>query len=202
MRTGPLFVPLVLVFSAAACGGEQRSPQSEGWSNELADTTGQVVRQTEVVGPSGTATPAPLTSTQVQPTRMGVRPDVMIAPDAPHEATCACLSVVVADVADPRLSWQNERPLVGQDAAVIAVSAKGVTCAGQPEDAARRPSIAGVTRDGADVVVEIEELPPGRPIASGAVIPRPDKGGSVYVRGRGKVPYARTGQAGGRCKVQ
>jgi hypothetical protein len=61
-----------------------------------------------------------------------------------------------------------------------------------------------VQQDGADVVLTLEELPPGRPLASGAVVPRPGPGGSVYVKPKGpKVPYGRPAAgAGARCKVK
>jgi hypothetical protein len=198
---------LVLAASMLGCGPQQRSPASDGWSDELADPTGQMRRKTEVVGPSAPEPePAPLTSAPpAKPTQLGVRHDVMIAPTAPHEPTCTCLAVVVGAPEDPRLSWQNERPRVGEDAVVVALSARGVACHGLPEDAPRRPSIAGVERDGANVVITVEELPPGRPLATGAVVPRPGPGGAVFIRPSGpRVPYARPSSAGGgdRCKVR
>ena len=51
------------------------------------------------------------------------------------------------------------------------------------------------------MIVEVEDLPQGRPLASGAVIPKPGPNGSVYVKPRdAKVIYAK-GAPGGRCKV-
>lgn len=149
--------------------------------------------------------PVPMTASATTPvTEMRVRHDVMIAKEAPHEATCSCLSVVVAPPGDSRLVWQNDAPKLEQDVVVVAVSAKGVACPGLPEDAPRRPSISGVEREGADVVLSIEELPPGRPLATGAVIPVPVQGGAVYVKPKGaKVPYGRPlAGAAGRCKVR
>jgi hypothetical protein len=200
-------LPFVLAALALGCGPQQRSPERAGWSDELSDPTGQVGRQTEVMGPAAPeAEPAHLTATPSgPPTQLGVRHDVMIAPSAPHQPTCACLAVVMGAPDDARLSWQNERPRVGEDAAVVALSARGVACHGLPEDAPRRPSIAGVERDGANVVITVEELPEGRPLATGAVIPRPGPGGAVFVRPKGaRVPYARTSSPGGgdRCKVR
>jgi len=200
----------VLAALALGCGPQQRSPESAGWSDELADPTGQVRRKTEVMDPAGsepsTPEPAPLTGApSAQPTQLGVRHDVMIASSAPHQPTCTCLAVVMGAPEDPRLSWQNERPRVGGDAAVVALSARGVACHELAEDAPRRPSIAGVERDGANVVITVEELPPGRPLATGAVIPRPGPGGAVFLRPKdGRVPYARASSAGGaeRCKVR
>ena len=84
----------------------------------------------------------------------------------------------------------------------IALSARGVDCPGGLQDEEkRRPSISAVDQEGNDVIIEVEELPEGRPLATGAVIPKPAAGGAIYVKGRGgAVPYARPG-AGGPCKV-
>jgi len=195
---------LVALVLAIGCGGEQSSPANSGWSDELGDPTGQPLRRTETLSELAGA-PAPLTgTTATPPTEKRVRHDVTITKDAPREATCSCLAVVVGDPSDSRLQWQAEVPKLGGDVAVVAVSGKGVPCPGMAEGAARQPSIAAVEQDGADVVLTIEELPEGRPLASGAVVPRPGPGGSVYVKPKGpKVPYGRpTAGAGGRCRVR
>jgi hypothetical protein len=178
-----------------ACGGEQHSIDSS-WSAEPEEEQ-QALREAETLDLA--AAPEPLVADKPQPTWLGVRPDVMIAPSAPHQAKCNCLAVHVGGAGDSAFQWQNDVPPVGPDARVIAVSARGVPCS---DDAKGRPSISAVDRDGSDVVVEVEELPEGRPLASGAIIPAPGAGGSVYVRGKSRsVPYAR-GAPGGRCKVR
>ncbi|MDC3956109.1 hypothetical protein KEG38_19765 [Polyangium jinanense] len=205
MRKAPLSLSSVLVLAlAVGCGGEQNSPANSGWSQDLGDPTGQPLRRTETLSELDQP-PAPLTgTTTTPPTEKRVRHDVMIAKDAPHAATCSCLAVVVGAPQDPRLTWQAQVPKLGGDVAVVAVSAKGVPCPGMAEDAPQRPSIAAVEQEGADVVLTIEELSPGRPQASGAVVPRPGPGGAVYVKPKGpKVPYGRPAAgAGARCKVQ
>jgi hypothetical protein len=132
----------------------------------------------------------------------------MMAKDAPHEANCSCLSIVVAQApTDTRLMWIDAPPKLESDVAIVAMSNKGIACPGLSADANDRPSIAGVEKDGADVVIVVEHLPPGRPVASGAVIPKPGPGGSVYVKPKGpKVLYGRplpgTATKAGRCKVR
>jgi hypothetical protein len=200
-----LVLPSLACVFLLCCGGEQHSPVSAGWSDELADPTGQPLRKTEVFDTLSKEGPTPVTGAQSTPAvEHRVRHDVMIAKDAPHQPSCSCLAVVVASAADPRLAWQNEAPKLEQDVAIAAVSAKGVVCQGLPEDAPRRPSISAVAREGADVVVTIEDLPPGRPLASGAVFLKPGPGGAVYVKPKDpKVPYGRPlAGAGGRCKVR
>ncbi len=208
MRKAPLLISSLVVLALfPGCGSEQSSPASPDWSQDLSDPTGQPLRRTATLG-DPTEAPAQLTGpSATPPTEKRVRHDVMMAKEAPHEATCSCLAVVVAEPGDRRLTWQAEAPKLGGDVAVVAVSGKGVPCPGMAEDAPRRPSIASVEQDGADVVVTIEDLPPGRPLASGAVVPRPGPGGAVYVKPKGpKVLYARPAAgspgAGGRCKVR
>lgn len=204
------FMFFVAMFAAPiGCGGaQQSSPSESGWSNELSDPSMQPLEGNESPERNSDA-PAPITaSPTTPPTEMRVRHDLMMAKDAPHEATCSCLSFVVAPTpTDPRLMWVDAPPKLEADVAVVAMSSKGVACPGLPADATDRPSISGVERDGPDVVIVVENLPPGRPIASGAVIPKPAAGGSIYVKPKGpKVLYGRP-LAGapanaGRCKVR
>jgi hypothetical protein len=60
----------------------------------------------------------------------------------------------------------------------------------------------GYEMSGNDVVVVVERAAEGRPVASGAIIPRPS-GGQVYLRAADKtVPYGRPmAGTGERCQV-
>jgi hypothetical protein len=199
-----LFISIALAtfaLTAAAACSPAKPVNHGGWSDEQLDPAADPASTTEVMGLDKFA-PAPAATTA--PTTFGVRHDVMIAPSAPRGPTCSCLTVVVAGPRDPRLSWQNERPEMAGDAAVVAVSARDLECPALPADAPRRPSIAGVQRDGADVVITVEDLPPGRPLASGAIIARPGPGGAVYIRpNSSRNPYGRSSVANSsRCKVQ
>lgn len=192
---GGLSLFLVSGLCFLACGGSRRPAADEFWSTEQ-EQDPRPMRETQEL--SGVAPAEPSATAQKPEELLGVRHDVEIAPSAPHDASCACLAVAVGDPGDARFQWQAGAPKLGSSATTIAVSAKGVACPGVAGDA-HRPSISAVDRDGSDVLVEVEELPPGRPLASGAIIPKPGPGGSVYVRPKNKtVPYAQPG----RCKVQ
>lgn len=171
------------------------------WSPEPLEAE-RPLRETEALEEE--AGPQPL-DTKPAATRalVGVRPDLGLAAGT-GGATCACLVVVVGNPSDARFQWQAGAPKTGPDALAIAVSARGVDCpGGDPDETRRRPSISAVDVEGNDVVVEIEELPDGAPLASGALIPQPGPGGSVLVRGRDKsVVYARALSGGARCKVR
>lgn len=197
---------LGLALLVVGCGAEQRSPEQGGWGDELADPTGQPLRKTETMQEEAAEQkPTPLTQGAPTPaTEMRVRHDMMISKDTPHEANCSCLMAIAAPPGDARVVFQNEAPKLEQDVLVFALSAKDVACPSAADGTPRRPSIAGVEREGPDVIVTVEELPPGRPLATGAVIAAPGKGGSLYVKPKSaKSPYGRPLSGGrGRCKVR
>jgi hypothetical protein len=188
--------------AAAGCGGDQKMAAEANWSADP-DENERPLRETEALDEEGG--PQPLDAKPAASRAMvGVRPDLGLA-SGTGGATCACLAVVVGSPGDAKFQWQAGAPKTGADALAIAVSARGVDCpGGDPDDTKRRPSISAVDVEGNDVVIEIEELPEGAPLASGALIPLPGPGGSVYVRGRDKsVVYARPSSGGGaRCKVR
>src|SRR5262249_36382741 len=100
-----------------------------------------------------------------------------------HEARCSCLSVEIGRPDDKRFFWAGGAPDVPADSVVIAVGARGISCpGGDGDDRRRRPSISAVDQEGDDLIVDTEALPPGRPLASGAIIPAPRGKGSIYVR--------------------
>lgn len=124
---------------------------------------------------------------------VGVRHDLAIRADAPRRSDCSCLSVEVGKPGDSRFEWRGTHPDVNAKNLALAISANGVDCPGGKADpGARRPSIAGVTRSNGDVIVDIEEIPEDRPVATGAIILPPEPRGRIYLRPRNKkLPYAR-----------
>lgn len=182
--------------SALGCGGDQEWRSDMSWQGQDGPmaTAEPTSRDAHILPPSGDAQTTPLTW-------FGVRHDLTMATSAPRSAVCSCLAAEVGMPGKQAFVWDGSVPTIGSDALVVAVSARGVACAAVPDETKRRASISAVDRDGADVIVEIEELPEGRPLALGAIIPKPDPGGSVYVRGRSpKIPYAQAMQ-GQKCRV-
>lgn len=208
MRVASLLFATMFVLPIGCGGPQYSSPSESGWSDDLGDPSMQPLEGSDNPERRSDA-PSPITAAPAtQPTEMRVRHDLMMAKNASREATCSCLAITVAQTpTDPRLLWIDAPPKLEADVAVVAISDKGISCPGVAADATDRPSISGVERDGADVVIVIEHLPPGRPVASGAVIPKPGPGGSVYVKPKnGKVLYGRPLPGGpanaGRCKVR
>lgn len=134
-------------------------------------------------------------------TMVGARHDLQLAEDT-REATCNCLAVAVGQPTDPRFFWQAGPPTTGADQLVIAFTSDGVACSDASEDSVGA-SYWGHKKDGENIVVVIEEAQFGRPVTSGAIIPRPGPTGAVYVQPvSARVPYGRPLSAGDRyCRV-
>ncbi len=122
----------------------------------------------------------------------GVRLDLTMSSQAKPDVRCSCVDAVVGALGDGKFSWAGERPLVSGKNMLFAFRTEGSQCGTQGVQ--RRPSIYAVDVRGRDVFVVLEELGTDRPQARGAIIRRPDPGGSVYIRPRRyrkqKLPYA------------
>ncbi len=189
-------VVLLLSTSSLACSHQKIDST---WTNDDKEEA-RPLRETETVGEQPTLTDNSGSDRGKAP--LGVRHDVTLAPGN-RTAKCSCLAVEVGNANEgTKFRWNGGAPDVGGNAMVIAVSPRGVACpGGEADEEKRRGSISAVDRDGADVLVEIEDVPEGRPIASGAIIPKPGAGGAVYVRPKNaRLPYARP-DSGGRCRV-
>jgi hypothetical protein len=145
--------------------------------------------------PTGSAADAPSTRSL-----LGERQDLGFK--GPATANCQCLAVAVGQPGDPAFQWSGNQPKTDPNAElVIALSSAGQAC---PEAGKNTlgASYWGYEVVGSDVVVVVENAAPGRPLASGAIIPRPMSGGQVFVRPEGKaVPYGRSADGSGRCRV-
>ena len=197
MRLRAVLAPTsaLALFLLPACSGAEKAGDPN-WSNEPQEVNHPLRETEEMTPPSGQSS-----SLAAQSGLLGVRHDLMLA-DGAHTARCNCLAVEVGPATDPRFFWTAGAPATGSGAVTVALGARGVPCAGGDADEKRRPSISAVDQIGDDIIIEVEDLPNGRPLASGAVVPRPGPNGGVYVRPRdAKVIYAK-GAPGGRCKVR
>lgn len=133
---------------------------------------------------------------------LGARHDLRLAAGQ-KTAVCSCLAVSVGQPTSSAFAWESTPPVTDPDTQlVIALSSNGVPCAEQPKDSLGASYWGYRTRHG-DVIVEVEEARFGRPVTSGAIIPKPAEGGHVYVRPtRKSVPYGRPLDKSGRdCRV-
>lgn len=134
---------------------------------------------------------------------LGARHDLRLASGAATTAACTCLAVALGSPSDPRFDWSSGAPLTDPEIQlVIALGSSGVPCGSAPNKGLGA-SYWGYRWSDDDVIVLVEAAKPGRPITTGAVIPKPLGGGKVYVEPTSsKTPYGRPLSGGGnRCLI-
>jgi hypothetical protein len=187
--------------TAAGCSGDQSWTKDGSWQGDDAPPQRPPSKTLSPGDDHSTLTPT-VGAAPVGTAPFGVRHDLSMKPDAPRTAACGCVAVEVGMPGKQAFLWGGEVPAIASDAVVVAVSARGVDCPAEPDESKRRASISAVDRDGDDVIIEIEDLPEGRPLALGAIIPRPGPSGALYLQPRDKkVRWVPQGSAR-RCKVK
>lgn len=109
------------------------------------------------------------------------------------EPVCRCLRVAVGNPKEAVFVWDGPAPLINPETQfVIALSSEGLPCPSAASDSLGA-SYRGYELVGSDVVVEVETARLGRPIAQGAVLPKPPPGGRVMVRSTDRAsPYGQS----------
>jgi hypothetical protein len=148
------------------------------------------------------ATRAPLPAPSAERTYfLGVVPDLSLAPGGARTAACRCLAIAYGSPNDAKFAWQAGPPRAEPGTMAVAIAADGVACSA-PGYAPLRASIAGVEREGDDIVLVVENVREGRPAMHGALIVAPSGKGSLVVRGRRGAPYGSPASGGqGPCRV-
>lgn len=133
---------------------------------------------------------------------IGARHDLQLAAEAP-QATCKCLAVALGSATDPAFFWQSGPPrTTPAEQLVVALTSEGIACPEAKPDSLGA-SYWGYKVEGENVILVVEEARFGRPVTSGAIIPRPGPSGQVYVKPlTAAVPYGRPLSEGDRyCRV-
>jgi hypothetical protein len=125
------------------------------------------------------------------PALLGARAGLHLAKAIP--TNCMCLAVAVGQPNDPRMRWDGQVSVLDSTSQLaLALGSEGIDCPGAPKDALGG-SYHGYEKQGDDVVVFVEVGRMGRPLASGAVVPKPADGGKVVVSPVDrKTPYGRS----------
>ena len=188
---------VTLAVVGLGCGGQSKFMADEEWTRDQAPDGGVWRDEERLSGPAAG------TSEMAAHELNGVRLDLTLAPKAQPNAHCSCLDVLIGQAGDAGFQWGPEVPTLSAEQMTIAMRTEGAQCpAGTPAAPIRRPSIRGVDRVGSDVIVVIEELPVGRPLALGVVTTMPGPGGSVYLRPSDrKLPYGVAPGARELCKI-
>jgi hypothetical protein len=122
----------------------------------------------------------------------GARHDLELSPDRKNP-TCNCVAIALGQPNDPGMKWQGSAPSIDPGTQlVIALSSEGVTCAEPPKEGLGA-SYWGYKEAGDDVIVVLEVARLGRPVTTGAIIPKPAGNGQVHVQPASRgVPYGRS----------
>jgi hypothetical protein len=130
---------------------------------------------------------------------LGARRDLSYAGST--EPKCSCLAVALGQPGDSAFQWKEAAPRIDPATQmIVAVTSEGVSCA---EEKGEGASYKGYVLSGGDVIVTVERAHAKRPVAVGAIIPRPAGEGQVYVvPDSAKLPFGRPlDGAGDRCQL-
>jgi hypothetical protein len=150
----------------------------------------------KLVSASDTATSVPAGAVL-----LGARHDLKLRPGQ-VTASCECLAVGLGGSHNSAMLWSASPPDIDETKQLsIALSSEGQACKGEPKKSLGA-SYWGYRLSGNDVVVLVEAGKKGRPLTTGAIIPKPVGAGQVYVAPAfKKLPYGRALQGNGLCKV-
>ena len=132
---------------------------------------------------------------------LGARHDLKLRPGK-GTASCQCLSVALGGSRNGGMAWSAVPPDIDESTQLtIALSSEGQACKDEPKKSLGA-SYWGYRLSGNDVVVLVESARGGRPLTSGAVIPKPVGPGQVFVAPASrKLPYGRPLEGKGLCKI-
>lgn len=191
----------VVSFTALALPSCRASMQADAQLETGGDGKAQVREFDRPLEPGqGKAEPAADETPPPEYALLGARHDLNFA--GPTTPSCQCLAVVVSDSANhPAFQWELGAPQLNPSTQqVIAFSSNGVSC-DAPPSGTLGASYQGYAVEGNDVVVFVEALGEGRPMTSGAIIPRPLGNGSVLVEPAGAIYGKPLEGKGKRCKI-
>ena len=182
----------------ANVSGEGAKGKAQANLEGSAEGTGEMTRSS-AAGPSDNALAA--TSTTSSRVLLGARHDLRLQPGK-ATANCECLSVALGGARSSGMVWGAVPPELDEGTQLtIALSSDGQGCKGEPKKSLGA-SYWGYRLKGNDVVVLVEAARGGRPLTTGAVIPKPVGPGQVYVAPAArKLPYGRALDGKGLCKI-
>jgi hypothetical protein len=151
-----------------------------------------------LVAPGADGNMAQLSSSRVL---LGARHDLKLRPGS-ATANCQCLQVALGPARSLGMAWSGAPPELDDSTQLsIALSSEFVECEGKPKGSLGA-SYWGYRISGNDVIVVVESARGGRPLTSGAIIPRPVGPGHVFVAPAStKLPYGRPLSGKGLCKI-
>jgi hypothetical protein len=172
----------VIVASCAVLGCKASASASLKTSGDIDSTSDEAPASESLTQPTSSSAP--------EIALLGARHDVRYTGSA--TPACRCLAAALGPVNQAGISWRSHVPEVDPGTQlVIALSSEGVGCP-DPKDGLGA-SYWGYRIAGEDVIVVVESARDGRPVTSGAIIPKPTGNGRVLVEPlNARVPYGQS----------
>lgn len=126
---------------------------------------------------------------------LGARHDLNLGPHA--QETCRCLAVALGPADHSLFVWSAGQPQLASNQLAFAFTSNNIACKGSDIGA----SYMGYEIKDGDVIVKVEAANSGRPITTGAIIPRPAQGKQVYLEPSSGIPYGRGLSGEPRCAL-
>jgi hypothetical protein len=132
-------------------------------------------------------------------TLLGARRDLTLAPGE-GAPTCSCVKVALGAPSSSAFKWKGAPPAVDPERQlVIALTSEGAGC--PDPKGGKGASYWGYGRSGDNIIVYVETAIKDRPVAGGAVIPKPFGSGEVFLAPKGGAPYGKPTAGKGSCKL-
>jgi len=194
----------LLGLMAFGCHASVQADANASTSGEAdAALDAEVQKERAAAAPEGTKpdkAPESESATEQKRTLLGARSDLTLTP-AQVPGQCSCLRVALGPPNLGAFRWTAEAPVVDeQTQLVLALTSEGSGCT-DPKGSVGA-SYWGYRRSGDNVVVYVENGVKGRPVAAGAIIPKPVGQGQVFVAPATKgVIYGKAADGKGNCKI-
>jgi hypothetical protein len=184
---------------ASADGEANGSASADGELEGQGEMSRRELAASSAVTTSGSA----LEDGELSPSRvlLGARHDLKLR-SGKGTASCSCLSVALGASRSDGMVWSAAPPALDDSTQLsIALSSEGADCKDEPKGSLGA-SYWGYRISGNDVIVLVEAARGGRPLTSGAVIPKPVGAGQVFVAPTSKkLPYGHALGGKGSCKI-
>jgi hypothetical protein len=180
MRSVAAIALCALALAGAACRASASASVNTGAKTEVEEPVEPVSEPRAAMAPAA------------EVALFGARHDLQLSSDRKNP-TCNCVAIAIGQPNDAGMKWEGQPPSIDPGTQlVIALSSEGVTCAEPPKEGLGA-SYWGYRESGDDVVVVLEVARLGRPVTTGAIIPKPAGSGQVLVQPASKaVPYGRS----------